>query len=116
MRPPERFVAFEFGQTGLGMRMPEGDGQDDDAPQDVDGVVVAAFAAGAAERFEQGAIGEGGQQVADGLERGAVFEAVPGEQGLGLGNDQGDVPCQVAMGEADCLCCATYPRSVGLLV
>ena len=115
-QPPQRLVAFEFGQTGFGMRMPQCDGKDDDAPQDMDGVVVASFAACAAERFEQGGVGEGGEEFADGFERGAVFEAVPGEQGFGVGNDHGDVPCQDAVGEADCPYYATDPRHVGSLV
>src|SRR5262249_37271255 len=76
-------VAAELGEHGLGGDVAEGDAQDHDAPEEVDGVVVAPLAAGLAERVEELGIGEGGEQILDGLERGAVFERLPIEQRLG---------------------------------
>src|SRR5262249_35292785 len=55
----------------------------DDTPEDVHGVVIAALAAGPTQGVEQLGIGQGGQQILDGLQRGAVFERPPIEQRLG---------------------------------
>ena len=33
-------------------------------------------------------VGQGGEEIADGLQRGTVFEAIPGEERLGFVNDQ----------------------------
>ena len=81
--PAQALVAAQFGEHGLGGDVPQRDPQDDDAPEDGHGVVVAALAPSGTERVEQLAIGEGGEQILDGLQRGTVFEGVPGEQRLG---------------------------------
>ena len=70
--PAQALVAAELAEDGLGGDVPQGDPQDDDAPEDMDRVVVAAVAAGAAERVEELGIGEGREQILDGLERGAA--------------------------------------------
>ena len=72
---------------GLGGDVPQGDPQDDDAPEDMDRVVVAALAAGPAERVEELGIGQGREQILDGLQRGAVFERFPIEERLGRVED-----------------------------
>jgi hypothetical protein len=79
----EALIAAQLGQHGLGGDVAEGDAQDDDTPEDVHGVVVAALAAGLAERVEELGIGRGGEQILDGLQRGAVLERLPIEQRLG---------------------------------
>ena len=80
-------VAPELGEHGLGGDVPQGDPQDDDPPEDVDGVVVSSLASGVSEGVEELGVGEGVEELLDGAERGAVFELVPGEQGLGGGDD-----------------------------
>ena len=79
----QALVAAQLGEHGLGGDVAEGDPQDDCAPEDVHGVVIAALAAGPAQRVEQLGVGQGGEQILDGLQRGAVFERLPIEQGLG---------------------------------
>ena len=86
-QPAESFVASQFVEHGLGGEVPQGDPQDDDAPEHGDGVLVASLAACDAERLEQLAVGQGGEEILDGLERGAVFESVPGEEWFGGVND-----------------------------
>ena len=81
--PAQPVIAAELGEHGLGGDVPQGDPQDDDPPEDMHRVVVAALAAGAAERVEQLGIGQGREQILDGLQRGAVFERFPSEQRLG---------------------------------
>jgi hypothetical protein len=61
----------------------QGDGQEDDAPQPLDGEVVAAAGAGGAEALEQVVVGDGVAEVLDGLEAGAVLRPAPGEEGRG---------------------------------
>ena len=81
-----------------------------------DGVVVAPLAPGGAEGVEQLAVGQRGEQVLDGLQRGAVFEAVPGEERLGGVDDHhGERTPRVGRRgeEATTLYYATNPRSVG---
>jgi hypothetical protein len=66
---------------------------------------------------EQLAIGQGGQQIFDGLQRGAIFQAVPGEEGLG-GVDVimgGGPEGEKAKRGADTTYYATNPRTVGAL-
>jgi hypothetical protein len=60
-----------------------GDGQEDDAPQPLDGEVVAAVAAGGAEALEELLVGDGVAEVLDGLEAGEVLQPAPGEAGRG---------------------------------
>lgn len=84
--PAEGFVAPQFSQAGFGVGVPQGEGQHDDAPQDVHGIVIASLAPGVAERLQQPGVGEDGEQLAQRGQRGAVFQAVPGEEGFGLGD------------------------------
>src|SRR5207245_3125068 len=65
----------------------QGAPQDDDAPEDGDGVVVPPLASGASEGVEELGVGERLEESPDGAERGAVLELVPGEQGLCGGDD-----------------------------
>ena len=62
---------------------------EDDAPEGLDRIVVAAVAAPATEGVQEPSVRHEGQQVADGLEAGAVVEAFPGEQGLSDAQTQG---------------------------
>ena len=41
-------VAVQLGQTGLDGEMPQGDGEDNDAPEMLDGIIIAAATAGLA--------------------------------------------------------------------
>ena len=73
---------MQFSQASVEGSMPQGDGQQDDAPETFDGVVIAAVAAGSVEASEQLLIGDGAEEVADGDEGGAIVEAAPSEQWL----------------------------------
>jgi hypothetical protein len=71
--------------------MAENDGEQQSAPQDTDGVVVATLAAGLAKGNEELAIGDGFEDGADGLQGGRIVEGVPGEEGFGDGDDHGEL-------------------------
>ena len=119
--PAQALVAAQFGEYGLGGDVPQGDPQDDDPPEHRHGVVVAALAPGAAERVEQLAIGQGREQILDGLQRGAVFEGFPIEQRLGGVDDHhGRVDPRIAREQVERDAHAHYyaidPRSVGGVV
>ena len=81
--PAQALIAAQLGEHGLGGDVPQGDPQHDDPPEHVHRVIVAPLAPGDAERVEQLAVGECGEQILDGLQRGTVFQAVPGEEWLG---------------------------------
>ena len=83
----QTFVAAQLGEYGLGGGVPQRDPQHDDAPEHAHRVVVPPLAPGGAERVEQLAIGQRGEQILDGLQRGAVFQAVPGEERFGTVDD-----------------------------
>ena len=68
------------GQGVVEVGVAQGDGQEDDAPQPLDGEVVAA--AGGAEALEELLVGDGVAEVLDGLEAGEVLQPAPGEEGL----------------------------------
>ena len=85
--PAQSLIAAQLAEHGLGGDVPQGDPQDDDPPEDMHRVVVAALAAGAAERVEQLGIGQGREQILDGLQGGAIFERLPVEQRLGRVED-----------------------------
>ena len=87
--------------------MTQEDRQEDDAPEGLDGVVVAAVAARAAEGVQEPAVRYDRQQGADGLEAGAVFEGFPGEERLGDGETQGGGSCFPRRGRSYI---ATNPR------
>lgn len=67
--------------------VPQGDGQHDHPPGAFDGAVVAAASAGDAESVQQRPVGDGGEEVADGSEGGAIFQLAAGEEGV-VGMDQ----------------------------
>ena len=58
------------------------DGQQDDAPEALDGVVVAARAAGGAQAVEEVLVGQDLEELREGG-GGAVFEAEPRRRGVG---------------------------------
>jgi hypothetical protein len=68
--------------------MPQQDLQQADSPQDVDGVVIASSSAPPSQGGQQLGVWDGGEEFLDGLEVGAVVEAVPGEEGLGDGDSR----------------------------
>src|SRR5437870_10092762 len=76
----QRGVAVQFGQAVLEGVMAKQDGQEHDVPQTLDGVVVAAVAAGGAEAVEEGLVRDGLEGVAEGGQGGAVVELPPGEE------------------------------------
>src|SRR5262249_54399167 len=69
----------------------QGDGEQDDAPQAWDGVVVASVPAGGVQALEELLVGDGGEEVAEGGEGGEVLQVFPGEQWVG-GVQQHDEP------------------------
>jgi hypothetical protein len=73
--------------------MTQEDRQQDDAPEGLDGIVVAAVASGATEGVQEPSVRQDRQEVADRLEAGAVFEGFPGEERLGDGETQGGGSC-----------------------
>jgi hypothetical protein len=66
--------------------MPEDDGKQHDAPEDVYGIVVPSAPAMVSEAFEELGIGHGREEGAEGGEGGIVFQAIPGEERLGNGD------------------------------
>ena len=80
--PAQALVAAQFGEHGLGGDVPQGDPQDDHPPEHGHRVVVAALAPGGAERVEQLAIGEGGEQILDGLSEGLSSRQSQAKSGL----------------------------------
>jgi hypothetical protein len=74
-------VAVQLGQCVVEVGVAQGDGQQDDAPQPLDGEAVAA--AGGAEALEELLVGDGVAEVLDGLEVGEVLRLAPGEEGRG---------------------------------
>ena len=84
--------------------MPQGDPQHDNPPEHAHRVIVASLAPSGAERVEQLAVGQRGEQVLDGLQRGAVFQAVPGEERFGVvGHHHGRLPQGVQRPEPESL-------------
>ena len=61
------------------------------APSDMHRVVVAAPTAILAQHSSSSRVGDGGEELFDGGQAGAVFQAIPGEQGLGHGDVHGDL-------------------------
>ncbi len=88
----QRRIAFEIFETGIHRDVPQGDGQDEGAPEDLDGIVVTTFAAGFAQGMEQGVVGDGFEEETNGIERGRIFKSVPGKQGFGDGDFHGGSP------------------------
>jgi hypothetical protein len=91
---PQRFVAAQLGQARFGRHISQSDRQHDHAPQDGDGIVVAPLGRVSGSLTEQSSVGERGEQVAESLEGQAVLKTVPGDQGLGVMDEQGDDPCR----------------------
>jgi hypothetical protein len=69
---PQRGVAPEVPQAGVEGGVPQEDRQQDDAPEGLDRVVVAAVAARAAKGVQQSSVRHDGQEVANGQKAGAV--------------------------------------------
>jgi hypothetical protein len=70
--------------------VPQGDPQHDDAPEHMNRVIIASLAAGGSKGVEQFAVGESGEEILDRMQRGAVFQAVPGEERFGSVDDHGE--------------------------
>ena len=79
---PQRGIAAEFGQAGLVRGMAEQRGQDGDAPEDRDWVIVATAAPRRAQPLEDRRVGNGLKTAADGAQGRAILEAGPVEEGL----------------------------------
>lgn len=84
-------VAAEFFETGFGGGVPQQDGEQEDPPEDADGVVVAAAVATGLEGGEQGGVGDGFEGVSDGAETGRGVHLVPGEERFGDVHDHGEL-------------------------
>jgi hypothetical protein len=87
MRRRRPSLASQLVEDGLGGDVTQGGSEDDDAPEDGDRIVVASLAASVAKRLEELAIGQGGEEILDGLQGGTVFEFIPGEERVGGVND-----------------------------
>jgi hypothetical protein len=74
-------VAVQLGQGVVEVGVAQGDGQEDDAPQPLDGEVVAG--AGGAEALGELLVGNGVAEALDGLEAGEVLQLAPGDEGRG---------------------------------
>src|SRR5262249_51546749 len=109
----QRRGAGQLGQAVVEAAGGQGEGQDDDGPQAVDGVVVAAVAAGGAEAVEQGLVGEGAEQVAEGDQGGAVLELAPGEERFGGVDEHGAPPLRVVLGARGSVYSATAHPTTG---
>jgi hypothetical protein len=62
----ESGVSAEFAEHGLGVDVPQDVPQDDDPPEDVDGIVVSAFASGVSQGIEELGVGKNVEQFFDG--------------------------------------------------
>jgi hypothetical protein len=71
--------------------VPEQDGQQQSAPEHVHGVIITSVTAGLPKRIQQGSVGNGLEEGANGLEGGRVLENVPREQGSGHGDFHGNL-------------------------
>ncbi len=69
--------------------MTQYDREQQGAPQDLHGIVVASFAACAPQGIQQGVIGDCCEEGAYRLQGGRVFESIPGEQRFGDGDFHG---------------------------
>ena len=77
---PQAGVAAEFGQTGFERGGTQENGQEQDAPEDVDGILVTAIVTTLAERFEKRAIGDGGEEPdPDRRDLRALYDTLEGE-------------------------------------
>ena len=85
----QRGVALEVLQASIDREVTQGDGQQEGAPEDLDGIVVASLAPRRAEGLEQVVIGDGFEETAERLQGRGIFQGVPGEQGLGDGDFHG---------------------------
>ena len=117
---PQGRVPPQLAQQGFAIGVPQGDLQDEHAPQHMHGILVAAAAAMPPQPFQQLGVGQACQDFADGFQAWAVFEAVPGEERFRGGDDHGGPPCGavwcgagMAMGPRYT---ATHPRVNPLLV
>ena len=83
-------VAVQFGDAGGEGGVTQGDGEDNGAPQDIDGEVVASLAACVAEAIEESLVGEDFEEEFEGGELGVVVEFGPGEAGVvGMQSQEG---------------------------
>jgi hypothetical protein len=73
----------EFGEAVDERVVPEQEGEQDDVPQAFDGVVVAAVSTGLDEASDELLVGDGVEGIANGGQRGTIFEFAPSEEGLG---------------------------------
>ena len=101
--------------------MPQDDPQNDDAPEDMHRVVIAAFASSPAERVEQLGIGQGREQILDGLQGGAVFRAIPNRRAAWPGGGSSweetwDFREEKSEEDVHTIYYAINPRGVGAMV
>jgi hypothetical protein len=85
-------ITAEFVEAGFDGRVSQGDAQQQNAPEDLDGITIVAAVAAAAKVVEEFGIGDGGEEVADGGEAGGLFEFVPGEERFGGVDAQRSTP------------------------
>ena len=112
----QRRIALEFLEAGIDGDVPQGDGQDERAPEDVDGILVAALAPRDPERVQERLIRDRFEQDAEGSQRGGIFESIPGEERLGDGDFHGVRQSSRGGRIQDYPYYAKNPRTVGLVV
>ena len=69
--------------------MPQDDSQQDDSPSDLHRAIVASVATMPPQPLQELGIGDGGEKLPDGAQRGAVLQTIPREQWLGHGDEHG---------------------------
>jgi hypothetical protein len=84
-------ISAEFFEASVHGVVAEEDGQEEDAPKNGDGAVIATFAAMLVEGIEEFGVGNCFQGGFDDLKGGGIFDAVPGEKGFGVGNNHVDL-------------------------
>ena len=85
-------IALQFRETSINRLVPQRDGEEQRAPENADGIIVAPFASSLAKREEPLAIGDRFEQKPERRERRGILERVPGEPGFG----DADVPGNLA--------------------
>jgi hypothetical protein len=103
-------IAMEFLEAGIEGDVTASDGEEEGAPEGEEGIVVATFASSGGKGIEEGLIGDGFEEGAEGLQRGGIFEGVPGEEGFGDGDFHGRNSGEKGEGKGDALYYATDTR------
>jgi hypothetical protein len=92
-------VTAEFIQTGLPRGVAEEDGQQQAAPQDAHGILVAAVVSSLAQQVQEALVGDGSQQGVDSREGRGIGPFVPREEGSAQSRRQGKTSREKVLAE-----------------